>query len=134
MAEIEERPVADRIDGIAHPAECQNLIGHQGLISDLFDNYKSGRMHHAWLLNGPRGIGKATAALTFAKFMFSNPVLENLPNGFDAQLITTNSQGQVAGGAHPDLLHLTRPWDSKTSKFKSKLSVEEVRRTQAFMA
>ncbi len=132
VVDVEERPVADRIDDVPHPAECKNLIGHDDVIGDLFGSYKSGRMHHAWLFNGPRGIGKASTALTFAKYILSNPDAVNLPEEFDHSAITDKVNGQIAAGAHPDLLHLTRPWDTKTGKFKTKLSVEEVRRTQSF--
>ena len=131
MIEIEERPIADLIDGIPAPAQCENVIGHQDVLERLFETYRSGRMHHAWLLTGPQGIGKATLALTFAKFLFSFPDRSNLPEHFDASLIKEDIHRQVAQGAHPQLLHLTRPWDDKAKRFKPQLSVEEIRRTQS---
>ncbi|MEP0940117.1 MAG: DNA polymerase III subunit delta' [Rhizobiaceae bacterium] len=132
MIEIEERPIADRIDGIATPQQSENVIGHEAALNRLFETYRSGRMHHAWLLTGPQGIGKATLALTFAKFLFSFPDRGQLPDQFDASLISSDIHRQVAQGAHPQMLHLTRPWDEKTKRFKTQLSVEEVRRTQGF--
>lgn len=132
MIEIEERPIADLIEGIPAPEQCESVIGHQGVLDRLFETYQSGRMHHAWLLTGPQGIGKATLALTFAKFLFSYPDRSNLPERFDASLIQPDIHRQVAQGAHPQLLHLTRPWDEKAKRFKTQLSVEEIRRTQSF--
>ncbi len=38
----------------------------------------------------------------------------------------------VASGAHPDLLHLRRPWDDKAKRFRSELTVDEVRRLTPF--
>ena len=101
MIEIEERPIADVIDGIPAPAQCENVIGHQDVLERLFETYRSGRMHHAWLLTGPQGIGKATLALTFSKFLFSFPDRSNLPEHFDASLIQQDIHRQVAQGAHP---------------------------------
>ena len=132
MIEIEERPIADRIDDIATPQQSENVVGHDAALNRLFETYRFGRMHHAWLLTGPQGIGKATMALTFAKFLFSFPNWESLPAQFDPSQISQNTHRQVAQGAHPQLLHLTRPWDEKAKRFKTQLSVEEIRRTQGF--
>ena len=46
--------------------------------------------------------------------------------------IEANVHRQVAQGAHPGLLHLTRPWDDKAKRFKQALSVDEIRKTQQF--
>ncbi len=132
MMELEERSIADRIEGILTPSECDHVIGHDAALLRLTQSYNSKRMHHAWLLSGPRGIGKATLAFTIAKHIFSHPNQAEAPNVFDADTIPEAISRQVAQGGHPEMLHLTRPWDEKTKKFKSQLSVEEVRRTIGF--
>jgi DNA polymerase-3 subunit delta' len=129
---MEDRPIADRMEGVAVPAQCEAVIGHDHALQRLFDSYRIGRMHHAWLITGPRGIGKASLATLFAKYMFCHPDPSDLSDQFDPTDITASVHGQVAQGAHAQLLHLTRPWDEKTKRFKSQLSVEEVRRTQSF--
>ncbi|MEP1206401.1 MAG: DNA polymerase III subunit delta' [Rhizobiaceae bacterium] len=135
MIDIEERPIADAIDGVPDPSKCTILSGHDSALEQMFENYRSGRMHHAWLLSGPRGIGKASMAMMWAKFLFSYPDRRDLPPPpaqFDPGSIGEDIHRQVAQGAHPQLLHLTRPWDEKTKRFKTQLSVEEIRRTQHF--
>jgi len=132
MIDIEERPIADRIETVPDPSQCENVLGHDAVLNQLFDNHRSGRMHHAWLLSGPRGIGKASLAILFAKFLFRYPDGNDLPERFDSTAIPSDIHRQVAQGAHPQLLHLTRPWDEKTKRFKTQLSVEEIRRTQSF--
>ena len=132
MMEIAERPVADQMEGVAIPAQCERVVGHDAALQQLFDGYKSGRMHHAWMLSGPRGMGKASLALWFAKFMLSAPDRSQLGTSFDPAFIAHDMHRQVAQGAHPSLLHLTRPWDEKAKRFKTQLSVEEVRRTRSF--
>ena len=130
--DVAERPVADQMEGVPIPAECAQVFGHDPALQQLFDSFRSGRMHHAWLLSGPRGIGKASLALWFAKFMLSDPNRAQLAEHFDPQLIAPDVHRQVAQGAHPSLLHLTRPWDEKAKRFKTQLSVEEIRRTRSF--
>ena len=46
-------------------------IGHTKCEDLLLRLYGSGRMHHAWLFTGPRGIGKATLAYRLARFVLS---------------------------------------------------------------
>ena len=83
MIDTEERPIADHIEGIADPAQCESVVGHQTVMQQLYDSYRSGRMHHAWLLNGPRGIGKASRARGVARWVISNPDWRALPENLD---------------------------------------------------
>ncbi len=132
MIAVDERPVADRIEGIPHPGEATKVIGHEQACTRFVETYASGRMHHAWLVSGPRGIGKATLAFGFAKHVlaYGNPV--DAPAAFDTSKLPETLHRQVAQGGHPELLHLTRPWDEKDKRFKSQLSIDEIRRTQSF--
>lgn len=66
-------PEPDRIDGAPHPRETPRLIGHAAAQAEFLAAYNSGRLHHAWLLTGPRGLGKATLAWTFARFLLATP-------------------------------------------------------------
>ena len=52
----------DRLEGFPHPREASALFGHQGAQAAMLDGLKGGRLHHAWLIGGPEGIGKATFA------------------------------------------------------------------------
>ena len=54
-------PQPDRIDGAPHPRETAQLFGHGAAEATFLNAFNSSRLHHAWLLSGPRGIGKATA-------------------------------------------------------------------------
>ena len=132
MIEDEERPVADRMEGLPLPGESRELIGHDAALTALQDAWRSGRLHHAWLISGPRGIGKSTLAFHFAKQLLSaagQPLPDQRGEG---PRIDPAVAGQIAQGAHPNLLHLTRPYDSKAKRFKTQLSVDEIRKTQSF--
>ncbi|MGB7285346.1 MAG: DNA polymerase III subunit delta', partial [Salaquimonas sp.] len=40
---------------------------------------------------------------------------------------------QVSKGAHPNILILRKPWDQKTKKFKTQITVDEIRKTASFL-
>ena len=53
------------------PRENPDLLGHTGAERELRRLAEAGRLPHAILLSGPRGIGKATLAFRFARFLFA---------------------------------------------------------------
>ena len=53
------------------PRENPELVGHDAAEAALYDAWNSGRLAHGWLINGPQGIGKATLAYRFARFVLS---------------------------------------------------------------
>ena len=66
-------PEPDRIEGAPHPRETARLIGHEGAQADFLQSYRAGRLHHGWLITGPRGLGKATLAWKIARFLLATP-------------------------------------------------------------
>ena len=40
---------------------------------ELLNAYRSGKLAHAWLIGGPEGVGKATLAWRFARFILAQP-------------------------------------------------------------
>jgi len=71
--EIEELPEADRLESFPHPRNTKALFGQEDAERTLAAALTSGRMHHAWLLAGPQGIGKATLAYRFARGALAAP-------------------------------------------------------------
>ena len=133
MAVLEtERYLVDCIDGIPDPSLNPHFIGHQTAVEHLLGQFASGKMHHAWLITGPKGIGKATMALRFAAHVFRNPSAAAENRNYDNILVQDEISSRIAQGGHPNLLHLSRPWDFDKKKFKTKLTVEEIRRTVGF--
>ena len=55
------------------PRENPSLIGHAAAEAAILSALASGRLPHAWLLLGPKGIGKATLAFRFARHLLANP-------------------------------------------------------------
>lgn len=72
MAET-EAPEPDRVDGAPHPRETLHLFGQEQAERDFLTAYNADRLHHAWLITGPRGSGKATLAWRIARFLLATP-------------------------------------------------------------
>ncbi len=122
----------DLIDNAPPPREATTLVGHHGAVERLIEAFSSGSPPQAILLEGPRGIGKATFAFRLARALLSTLPGEPLRPGLDDDPDSRTAH-QVAAGTHPGLMHLTRPWDEKGKKFKSDLTVDEVRRIVPFL-
>lgn len=132
----EERPPHDALGGVPLPRQTEILVGHQAAERVLLDAYRSGRMHHGWVLVGERGIGKATLAFRLARFVFAHPD----PDSHDvaaARNLAVHAghpaAHHLAVGVHPNLLHLQREWNAKGSKFRSEIAVDTVRRVNQFL-
>ena len=69
----EPLPEADRLEGFPHPRQTRHLIGQQACERALAEAFAGGRMHHAWLLTGREGIGKATLAYRLARCALARP-------------------------------------------------------------
>ena len=67
------------LDGAMPPEENTRLFGHEAAGHFLATAYRSGRMHHAMLIEGPEGIGKATLAFRLANHVLSHPDPETAP-------------------------------------------------------
>ena len=70
-------PEPDRIAGAPHPRETRHVFGQDAAQSEFLQAYASDRLHHGWLITGPRGVGKATLAWRIAKFLLATPPAED---------------------------------------------------------
>jgi DNA polymerase-3 subunit delta' len=124
-----EENAADRLDGAPHPRERQVLIGHGEAERQLLDAYRGPRMHHAWLIGGPEGIGKATLAYRFARFVLANPVATLLPDTVRNLSVPEDHPAarRIIAGSHPDLLALRRIAEAGKDKIPQDISVNAMR-------
>ncbi|MEX0344109.1 MAG: DNA polymerase III subunit delta' [Rhizobiaceae bacterium] len=124
----------DSLPEIVEPAENPALVGHQREAEKLVRAYRNGRLHHALMLCGPRGIGKATFAFAIARHLLHNPLASEAPDVLSQPGQDSPVFRQIASGAHPALLHLTRPLDKDGKKFKTAITVDEIRRVSKFLS
>ena len=135
-AAIEENsvPDIDRVADFAHPRETIQFFGNAPAEMELLEAARSGRIHHAWLLTGAPGIGKATLAYRFARFLLANPKPEDAANATDLSLPEESAVlSQVAHQSHPNLLVLRRPWQTQRKRHANAITVDEVRRLGPFL-
>lgn len=127
---IESSNEPDRLPNAPHPRETQAFIGHRLQEEALLTALRSGRMHHAWLLGGPEGIGKASFAYRVARFMLGAGDPLRRAEGA-ADLATPEEDGasrKIAAQSHPDLHLLRRIAKPDGKSFTSNIPVDLVRR------
>ena len=119
----------------APPWRNTRLIGHDGAEKTMLTAQQSGRLHHAWLMTGPRGIGKATLAWRFARFLLAGQqggLFGDAPDSFD---VPADAPGRslIDARSHPDLFHLRRTLNPDTGRMRAEISVDDVRGLGDFM-
>jgi len=124
----------DTLDGVPEPSENPRLFGHDEAADMIATAYRAGKLPHALLLAGPQGIGKATLAFHLAYHLLKYPDATQAPDRLAMPDASSSLFRQIAMGAHPAILHLTRPQNDKTKSFKTVLTVDEVRKVNRFLS
>jgi DNA polymerase III subunit delta' len=125
--EIDE---ADRLLDLPHPREVLDLYGQNEPEMALLNAYKSGRMHHAWVLSGQEGIGKATLAYRFARFVLTHGdySIADVQTAHSLDVQNTSKIARlIAAQSHPDVFILRRNWNEKTKKLRTEIQVDDTR-------
>lgn len=122
-------PESDCAPGCTHPRATYDLIGHQDAETQFLRAHQSGRLHHAWLITGPKGIGKATLAYRIARYMLGGKTL--LEGSMDIPQSDPVS-GRIEAQGHGNLFVLRRPYDEKLKRFKTDIPVDSVRQMNSF--
>lgn len=136
--DVPARPSPDEVSGELHPSRNRWLLGHEVVERQLADTIQGGSLHHAWLLAGPPGIGKATLGYRLARKLLAGEadsgasLFGDEPVGLEVP-VDSPTFAEVASGSHPNLLRLTRPWDFKTKKYKTGIPVDDVRSLTGFL-
>lgn len=117
----------DRLEGAPHPRETAALHGHTAAEAAFLAASAGGRPPHAWLLTGPRGIGKATLAWRMARWLVAGDAGASLDMAAGHPVFR-----QLAALASPQLFLARRPWDDKGERLRTAITVEEVRALKAF--
>lgn len=122
----------DDLDGITQPAQTTTIYGHSEIFEMFMDKLNAGRMHHAWLLSGPRGIGKASLVFQIAGYLFAHPSDPQSTGKWHPLADDHPVRSQIAGQGHPNFLYLGRSLDSKKGKFRSEITVNDTAQLKHF--
>lgn len=100
------------------------MIGHDDRIAEFKAACAGGRPHHAWLLTGPEGLGKALFAERAAIWL-----LAGMPAGEAFAGDGSAAAAMVAAGSHPDFRRLVRT-EGDNGKLRAVIRIDEVRALQ----
>ena len=140
MAEADDIPEPDRIEGAPHPRHTPRVLGHDGAETEFLRAFNSGRLHHGWLITGPRGVGKATLAWKIARFLLAAPPADGGLFGAPPPPETLDIPEddpvarRIRALAEPRLFLLRRGWDDEKKRLKTVITVDEVRKMKSFFA
>ncbi len=111
------------------PRENPHLVGHGAAAGALVEAWGSGRLAHAWLIAGPRGIGKATLAYRFARFVLAGG------EGIDGLAMASEHPvfRRIAAGGHSDLAVIERGLGDR-GRLRAEIVVDDVRKANAFLS
>ncbi|MFZ3005262.1 MAG: DNA polymerase III subunit delta' [Phenylobacterium sp.] len=117
-------------EAIPHPRDVFRLQGHEAAEESFEASRARGRLHHAWLLTGPEGVGKATFAYRAARRLLGAPSApEYGPLGADPGHPVSR---QMMARSHPDILVLERVGED--GKPRKVIPVDEARKLSEFFS
>ena len=125
------------------PEENKYFIGHDNEKLKLLNSFNN-NIHHAWVISGPKGIGKATLIYNFSKWILHNAI--NLQNNKIIHNISDNNNidqlfkideksstfRQIANFSHPNLLAIKPIYDEKNKKLNNEILVDDIRKINSF--
>jgi DNA polymerase-3 subunit delta' len=141
---------------LPHPRENAVMIGHAAIQERFIREFGQGLTHHAYLMTGAKGIGKATLAYRFARYVLSQgaqektveeapsmslfgdalPAVEAPPVQISSLDMDADSSlfRRIAAGSHTDLLTISPAYDAKKHVEKNIITVDEARKVPEFLS
>ncbi len=141
----EDHPEPDRVPGAPHPRETVRLFGQARAERGFLEAWRAGKLHHAWLLRGPRGVGKATLAYRIARARLAAPDGDGLfgPSAPDTLDVAADDPvaRRVAARAEPRLVVVTRGLATKPGsdqpitpyRLRAEITVDAIREVGRFL-
>lgn len=155
----------DELEGSAHalsfrpefhpPRESSVCWGHDSVESLCLEWVKDGSLPHGLIFYGSEGIGKATFAFRFVRYLLkygtagmnaeedqdslfggTESLAQDFPQNFPDELSVPEEDpvfSKVASGGHPDLITVERAFDAAKGQYKGLVDVEEIRRIAPFL-
>ncbi|MCP1550024.1 MULTISPECIES: DNA polymerase III subunit delta' [Methylorubrum] len=115
---------------VPRPREQNRLLGHAHAEAAFAGALAVGRLHHAWLIGGPTGIGKATLAYRVARRLVADPRTLPSPDSLDVPEDHPAAR-QVTALSHPNLVALRRVQAPGAKTLPTRISVDAAREALA---
>jgi DNA polymerase-3 subunit delta' len=106
------------------------LFGHDAAVAAFRDGLDGGRLHHAWLISGPQGVGKALFARKAALRLLADAAGPK-PSTPGLDVPDDHRIARLAdAGSHPDLVVLERMTKESGTELARSITVQQVRGLQ----
>ncbi|GAB4555186.1 MAG: hypothetical protein Tsb0013_17950 [Phycisphaerales bacterium] len=89
------------------PPQLRDIIGQDRAVDTLGAAARAGRIHHAWILAGPRGVGKRTTGVAFAALLLDPTTAPTLTGDLEPEE-GSHCQAMIDAGTHPDFQIVTK--------------------------
>ena len=108
-------------------------VGQDRAVAQFASAWASRKLHHAWLLAGPKGVGKASFAHAAARRVLADAAgprsgLPGLETSDDHPIVKL-----IEAGSHPDMRWLERLPKEKGEGFARDITIDQVRGLGEFM-
>ena len=129
-------------EGALPPRANPFLVGHEDAERTLARLLHSRRLHHAWLITGQKGIGKATLAYRFARHLLASKAEIAGKTTAGEEIAGAGALAfdpaqplfhRVAAGGHADLCTVERQYDDKRNRMRDEIVVADVRGVGRFL-
>jgi DNA polymerase-3 subunit delta' len=103
------------------------IVGQDRAVEQFASAWATRKLHHAWLLAGPKGVGKASFAFAAARRVLADAVgapsdLPGVETSDDHRMVKL-----IEAGSHPDMRWLERLPREKAEGLARNISVDQVR-------
>ncbi|MGE5563677.1 MAG: DNA polymerase III subunit delta' [Bacillota bacterium] len=110
------------------------IVGQDRAVEQFASAWAGRKLHHAWLLAGPKGVGKGTFAQAAARRVLADAAgppfdLPGVESPDDHPVVKL-----VDAGSHPDMRWLERLTNEKTGALNRNIKVDQVRELGEFMS
>ena len=140
MADALDLPEPDKLEAAPHPREAARVHGHEAAETEFLEAFNADRLHHAWLISGPMGIGKATLAWRLARFVLTAPPRGAGLLGEPEPLRSLDAPAdhpavpRINALAHPDLFLLRRGPNDKGDRLETQITARPTRKLSDFLS
>lgn len=109
-----------------------SIIGHDAEIASFLAAVRGEKLHHAWLIAGPQGVGKARFVDMAALWLLAEAA--GPPPGGEGLAVSDEHPVArlIAAGSHPDFRRLQRLPSERSGELARNIPIAQVRALQPF--